>query len=82
MFRTRTASLTTRYIVLIVLGLIWISPLLAIFIFSFAPNQDILRMEIFPTSFTLDHYTTVLTTNMRGVSIPSSLVNSTIIVVI
>ncbi|MCB9459673.1 MAG: carbohydrate ABC transporter permease [Anaerolineaceae bacterium] len=82
MFRTRTASLTTRYIVLIVLGLIWVSPLLAIFIFSFAPNQDILRMEIFPTSFTLDHYTTVLTTNMRGVSIPSSLVNSTIIVVI
>ncbi|QPC82029.1 carbohydrate ABC transporter permease [Phototrophicus methaneseepsis] len=82
MFKSLSGRRTLRYVVLIVLSLIWISPLLAIFIFSFAPNQDILRMEIFPTSFTLEHYNTVMTTTLRGVSIPTSLVNSTIIVVI
>ena len=73
---------TLRYITIIVLSLIWIMPLVAIFIFSFAPNQDILRMELLPTRVTLENYNTVLTTSMRGVSIPKSLINSAVIVVI
>lgn len=68
-----------RFIVLLVLALLWISPLAAIFIFSFAPNSDILRMSLLPSSITLDNYNTVLTTSLRGVSIPTSLVNSALI---
>ena len=77
-----TTTRTLRYITIIVLSIIWVMPLLAIFIFSFAPNQDILRMELFPTRFTLENYHTVITTTLRGVSIPTSLVNSAVIVVI
>lgn len=71
-----------RFVVLLVLALIWISPLLAIFVFSFAPNSDILRMSLLPSEITLDNYNTVLTTALRGVSIPKSLVNSAVIAVI
>src|SRR5690606_7001820 len=73
---------TLRYITIIVLALIWVTPLLAIFVFSFAPNSDILRMSLLPTSLTLENYNTVLSTTVRGVNIPRSLVNSAVIVVI
>ncbi|MBZ0302728.1 MAG: carbohydrate ABC transporter permease [Anaerolineae bacterium] len=73
---------TLRYLTIIVLSLIWVAPLLAIFVFSFAPNSDIVRMSLIPSSVTLDNYNTVLSTTMRGVSIPRSLVNSALIVVI
>jgi len=51
-------------------------------IFSFAPNSDILLMRFFPTSFTLENYYQVFTTKIRGVSVPRSLANSTIVMVI
>lgn len=71
-----------RYFVLTVLALIWIFPLAAMLIFSFAPNSDILLMRLFPTSFTLENYYQVFTTKIRGVSVPRSLANSTIVMVI
>ena len=70
---------TLRLLVILALALLWITPLLAIFIFSFAPNSDILRMSLLPSSLTLDNYITVLTTSLRGVNIPTSLVNSAVI---
>lgn len=75
-------SRSLRYLTIIVLALIWVTPLLAIFVFSFAPNSDILRMSLLPTSLTLDNYNTVLSTTVRGVNIPRALVNSAVIVVI
>lgn len=68
-----------RVLILLVLSFLWIAPLAAIFIFSFAPNSDILRMSLLPSTLTLDNYNTVLTTTMRGVNIPQALVNSAVI---
>ncbi len=73
---------TLRLAAIAVLAFLWVSPILAIFIFSFAPNSDILRMSLLPSQITLDNYNTALNTTMRGVNIPGSLVNSTIIVLI
>lgn len=73
---------TVRILILLVLALIWIAPLAAIFIFSFAPNSDILRMSLLPTTVTLDNYNTVLTSSLRGVNIPQSLVNSAFIALV
>lgn len=71
-----------RFVVVAVLSIIWISPIVAIFIFSFAPNSDIAQFRLFPSRFTLENYETVLTTSMRGVSVPGSVANSALIVVI
>jgi multiple sugar transport system permease protein len=71
-----------RILVIAMLALLWVTPLLAIFVFSFAPNSDILRMSLLPSSLTLDNYITVLTASLRGVNIPRSLVNSAVVAVI
>lgn len=73
---------TLRFTATAVLAFVWVTPILAIFIFSFAPNSDILQMSLLPTRLTLDNYNTALSTTMRGVNIPGSLVNSTVIVFI
>ena len=82
MHMSLSTAKTVRFLVIVALALVWITPLLAIFVFSFAPNSDILRMSLLPSSLTLDNYITVLTTSLRGVNIPSSLVNSAVIAVI
>ena len=79
---TLSTAKVLRLLVIIALALLWITPLLAIFIFSFAPNSDILRMSLLPSSVTLDNYITVLTTSLRGVNIPRSLVNSAVVALI
>lgn len=71
-----------KFIILLILSIIWLFPLVAIFVFSFAPNEDILKMNLIPSSYTLENYITVFTTQISGVSIPSSLINSFIVVVI
>ena len=71
-----------RYFVLSMLTVIWLAPLIAMLIFSFAPNNDILQMRLWPSEFTWENYSKVLTTEIRGVSVPKALVNSTIIMLI
>ena len=68
-----------RYALLTVLGAAWIFPLAAMLVFSFAPNSDILLMRLWPSEFTWENYHKVLTTEIRGVSVPRALINSTII---
>lgn len=71
-----------RYTILTILGIVWIFPLAAMLVFSFAPNSDILLMRLWPSEFTWENYDKVLTTEIRGVSIPRALVNSTIILLV
>jgi multiple sugar transport system permease protein len=71
-----------HYLILICLGFVWVFPLLALLVFSFAPNSDIVLNRLFPTTLTLENYARVLTTELRGINIPRSLLNSTIILVI
>ena len=71
-----------RYLVLSILTVIWLAPLIAMLIFSFAPNADILQMRLWPSEFTWENYSKVLTTEIRGVSVPKALVNSTIILLV
>ncbi|MEO1020835.1 MAG: carbohydrate ABC transporter permease [Pseudomonadota bacterium] len=69
----------SRYVTLTIAAAIWALPLVAMLVFSFAPNSEILKMSLWPSSFTIENYFEVLTTDIRGVSIPSSLINSVII---
>ena len=71
-----------RYLVLSLLTVVWLAPLMAMLIFSFAPNSDILQMRLWPSEFTWENYSKVLTTEIRGVSVPRALVNSTIILLV
>ena len=71
-----------RYLVLICLGLVWATPLVAMLLFSFAPDSDILLMKLFPSSFSLESYQQVVTSSIRGVSVPRSMLNSAIVMII
>jgi multiple sugar transport system permease protein len=71
-----------RYAALAPLAFLWALPLVAMLLFSLVPNADILRMELVPARLTLENYVTVMTTAIRGVSVPQALVNSAIILVI
>jgi len=72
----------TRFIVLVVAAAIWILPLAAMAVFSFAPNSDVLKGTLAPSSFTLENYAAALSTTIRGVSIPGALWNSTLILLV
>jgi multiple sugar transport system permease protein len=71
-----------RYAALTPLALLWALPLVAMLAFSLVPNADILRMELVPARLTLENYATVLTTTIRGVSVPLALWNSALILLI
>jgi multiple sugar transport system permease protein len=71
-----------KYILLLLLGFAWLLPLASMFLFSFAPNSDIIRMRLLPSKVTLDNYYAVFTTEIRGVSIPKALLNSLVVLVI
>lgn len=71
-----------KYIALCLLGLIWVSPLAFMFLFSLAPNSDIIQMRLLPSEITFSNYYDVFLTKIRGVSIPKSLLNSLIVLII
>ncbi len=73
---------TGRYITLTVAASIWALPLIAMVVFSLAPNSEILKMSLWPSEFTFTNYIEVVTTEIRGVSIPDSLINSAIILAV
>ena len=71
-----------RYLALSALGAIWALPLLAMIVFSFAPNTDIVLMRLLPSTLTLENYIEVFTNRIRGVSVSQSLINSAKVLVI
>lgn len=71
-----------RYLALLVLAAIWALPLVAMLVFSFAPNTDIVRMQLWPSALTLENYIEVFTNRIRGVSVTQSLINSAKVLVI
>lgn len=71
-----------RYALLIILGLIWLLPLAAMFMFSFAPNSDILQLRLLPSVLTLDNYRKAIGAQIRGVNIVQALSNTSIVLII
>jgi multiple sugar transport system permease protein len=71
-----------RWLVLLVLALLWFAPLVSLVLFSFAPPAEVLKGSFIPSQWTLDNYLHVLTSTTRGVSVPTALWNSTVIMVI
>lgn len=71
-----------RYVALTALAAIWALPVVAMLVFSFAPNTDIVLMKLWPSKLTLDNYIDVFTTRIRGVSVSQSLLNSAKVLVI
>ena len=71
-----------RWIVLCVLALLWIVPLVSLVLFSFAPPAEVLKGVFVPGEWTLDNYAKVLFETTRGVSVPTALLNSTIIMLL
>jgi multiple sugar transport system permease protein len=73
---------TIRWIVLLLVSLLWVFPVVSLVLFSFAPPTDILKGTLIPTQWTFDNYAKVLTDAGRGVSIPQAMWNSTVIMVL
>lgn len=71
-----------RWIVLLVAATVWILPLAAVIVFSFAPTADVLRGNLLPSTLTLENIRAVLEQDIRGVSIRAALVNSFVILII
>jgi len=78
----RKGSQATRWIILAVLAALWFLPLVSLVLFSFAPASEVLKGVFVPTQWTLDNYTKVLTETQRGVSVPTGIWNSTVIMVL
>lgn len=70
-----------RIIALSALAGLWVLPLAALLLYSFAPGADVLRMELVPRSLTLANYRDVLGGALRGVSVPGAMGNSAVILV-
>lgn len=73
---------TIRWIVLLLVSLLWVFPVVSLVLFSFAPPTDILKGTLIPTQWTFENYAKVLTDAGRGVSIPQAMWNSTVIMVL
>jgi multiple sugar transport system permease protein len=71
-----------RWLVLLFLALLWFLPLVSLVLFSFAPPSEVLKGLFVPGQWTLDNYWKVLTDTTRGVSVPTAIWNSTIIMVV
>lgn len=71
----------TRWIVLLVLACLWFLPLVSLILFSFAPPSEVLKGSFIPGEWTLDNFSKVLLDTTRGVSVPTAIWNSTIIMV-
>jgi len=70
-----------RWIILLVLALLWFMPVASLVLFSFAPPAEILKDTLIPGNWTLDNYWKVLTDPHGGVNIPQAMANSAIIMV-
>lgn len=68
-----------RWLVLLFLAMLWFLPLVSLLLFSFAPPSEVLKGQFVPGHWTLDNYWKVLTDTTRGVSVPTAIWNSTII---
>jgi multiple sugar transport system permease protein len=71
----------TRWVVLLVLAALWFLPLVSLILFSFAPPSEVLKGVFIPGVWTLDNFAKVLFDTTRGVSVPTAIWNSTIIMV-
>jgi multiple sugar transport system permease protein len=74
-----TKTKKIRWIVLLVLAVLWLMPLFSMVLYSFAPASAVLQGTVIPTQWTLDNYAHVLFDTTRGVSVPRALWNSTVI---
>ncbi|WP_052732101.1 carbohydrate ABC transporter permease [Devosia geojensis] len=70
-----------RWLILLVLALLWILPMASLILFSFAPSSEILKDQLVPSNWTWSNYWRVLTDAGRGVSIPQAMLNSAVIMV-
>jgi multiple sugar transport system permease protein len=68
-----------RWLILLVLALLWILPMASLILFSFAPSSEILKDQLVPSTWTWSNYWRVLTDAGRGVSIPQAMLNSAVI---
>ncbi len=64
------------------LALLWFLPLASLILFSFAPPTELMKGGFIPGQWTLDNYFHVLTDTTRGVSVPQSMWNSTVIMLL
>lgn len=69
----------SRWLILLVLALLWVLPVVSLVLFSFAPSSEILKDQLVPSNWTLDNYWRILTDSGRGVSIPQAMLNSALI---
>lgn len=74
-------ALVSRWVVLLVLAALWFLPLVSLILFSFAPPSEVLKGAFIPGQWTLDNFSKVLFDTTRGVSVPTAIWNSTIIMV-
>jgi multiple sugar transport system permease protein len=70
-----------RWVILLVLALLWFLPLASLILFSFAPSSEILKDQLIPSNWTWGNYWRVLTDAGRGVSIPQAMMNSAVIMI-
>lgn len=70
-----------RWLTLLLLSLLWFLPLVSLILFSFAPPSEVLKGVFIPGQWTLDNFSKVLFDTTRGVSVPTALWNSTVIMV-
>lgn len=70
-----------RWLTLLLLSLLWFVPLVSLILFSFAPPSEVLKGVFIPGQWTLDNFSKVLFDTTRGVSVPTALWNSTVIMV-
>lgn len=71
----------SRWLVLLVLAALWFLPLVSLILFSFAPPSEVLKGVFVPGQWTFENFSKVLFETTRGVSVPTALWNSTIIMV-
>lgn len=70
-----------RWLILLLLSLLWFLPLVSLILFSFAPPSEVLKGVFIPGQWTFDNFSKVLFDTTRGVSVPTALWNSTLIMV-
>ncbi|HQZ11898.1 MAG TPA: carbohydrate ABC transporter permease [Devosia sp.] len=70
-----------RWLLLLVLAVLWFVPLVSLTLYSFAPPSEVLKGNFIPSQWTLDNFIKVLFDTTRGVSIPAAMWNSTVIMV-
>ncbi len=76
----RTLANTFIYVLLAVLGLIWISPLVYLVIQSFSGDKTIIPQTLFPEAFTFDNYIKLFT-NTSELNFPRWYLNTFVVAI-